>query len=84
MQLSSYQRRVGGMRRLLMDINDQERQAGASSVRSGDCIAFEGVRVVTPAGNQLVEDLTFQVQPGHNMLITGPNGAGRAHHYTVL
>ena len=77
MQLGSYQQRVGGMRRLLKELNASNQLNDAVSIKSGDYIAFDHVRVVTPAGHQLVEDLTFAVRPGTNLLITGPNGAGK-------
>lgn len=41
-------------------------------------IAFEGVKVVTPANATLVRDLTLRVPRGTNLLVTGPNGSGAA------
>lgn len=36
-----------------------------------------GVDVVTPAGKMLARQLSLQVQPGHSLLVTGPNGSGK-------
>jgi ATP-binding cassette, subfamily D (ALD), member 3 len=46
-------------------------------VASDGEIAFEGVKVVTPANATLVRDLTLRVPRGTNLLVTGPNGSGR-------
>lgn len=45
-------------------------------VASDGEIAFEGVKVVTPANATLVRDLTLRVPRGTNLLVTGPNGSG--------
>ena len=76
MQLNSYQERVGGMWQLLKELTANNQRSDAASIRSGDVIAFDKVRIVTPGGEKLVEDLSFAVRPGTNLLITGPNGAG--------
>lgn len=33
--------------------------------------------VVTPAGKVLARQLSLAVQPGHSLLVTGPNGSGK-------
>ncbi|KAL8167833.1 hypothetical protein V2J09_009332 [Rumex salicifolius] len=50
----------------------------------GDCIKFSDVKVVTPTNNVLVEDLTLEIRPGSNLLITGPNGSGKSSLFRVL
>ncbi|KAF7037259.1 hypothetical protein CFC21_047679 [Triticum aestivum] len=47
-------------------------------------IEFSDVKVVTPAGNILVNDLTLRVETGSNLLNTGPNGSGKSSLFRVL
>ena len=48
-----------------------------------DGVRLEEVPVVAPSlypmgGEELIENLSFQVRPGEHLLITGPNGAGKS------
>ncbi|KAK1316472.1 ABC transporter D family member 1 [Acorus calamus] len=47
-------------------------------------IEFAGVKVVTPTGNVLVDNLCLKVDSGSNLLITGPNGSGKSSLFRVL
>ena len=44
---------------------------------SGDSIAFENVDIYTPADVLLVKDLSFKLEVGESLLLTGHNGAGK-------
>lgn len=51
--------------------------------RSFDGVRLENVPVVAPSlypngGEELIDNLSFQVRPGEHLLITGPNGAGKS------
>lgn len=39
--------------------------------------ACSNVDVITPAGKMLARQLTVAVQPGHSLLVSGPNGCGK-------
>eukprot|EP00049_Salpingoeca_infusionum_P008792 m.144576 g.144576 ORF g.144576 m.144576 type:complete len:1291 (-) comp14133_c0_seq3:1306-5178(-) len=81
--VTSYAKRVGGMRKVLVELNESQSEVG-SLLGNGDCIEFKGVTVQTPAGDTLVRDLCFRVEPGKNLLITGPNGAGKSSIFRCL
>ncbi|XLR65799.1 hypothetical protein S83_016471 [Arachis hypogaea] len=48
-----------------------QRRESRSFISKANYIEFSGVKVVTPTGNVLVDDLTLRVESGSNLLITG-------------
>jgi ABC-type uncharacterized transport system fused permease/ATPase subunit len=48
-----------------------------NSSHTSDGIQFENVSMYTPNGTKLVQDLSFTVREGCNLLITGPSGSGK-------
>lgn len=77
-QLAGYTARVAELREVLIKFNRDEASASEGALSEGDNISFQDVSIVSPDNVVLLEHLNFDVNPGDNTLIVGPNGCGKS------
>lgn len=99
-RLAGFTTRMDELIRVLKDLNngkyertmvnnsasaDMEIEVGKGVISFQDnIIRFEKVPLVTPNGDILVKELSFEVKSGTNVLVCGPNGCGKSSLFRIL
>lgn len=83
-EIAGYTANVCSLLEVMDDIDKHDVEKRNKHFEVGDTIKFENVTLVTPADVVLAKHLTFEVKPGHNLLVTGPNGTGKSSLFRVL
>ncbi|MCL4139188.1 UNVERIFIED_CONTAM: hypothetical protein GTU68_057234 [Idotea baltica] len=95
-RLAGFTSRVQDLMTVLKDLNEDKYQRtmldavtptslGRGIVVNADnLIRFDKVPLVTPNGDVLIKEMSFEVKSGMNVLVCGPNGCGKSSLFRVL
>ena len=83
-RVSGAAQRVKSLVELLNTLPSEDELKAQNKVLIADRIEFADVDIATPSGNLLVEKLSFRLDKGHSLLLTGHNGAGKSSIFRCL
>ncbi|KPJ18353.1 ATP-binding cassette sub-family D member 3 [Papilio machaon] len=84
---------AGNYKRTMLDKNHHNTNGGGPLalapgagriIYKDKIICFDKVPLVTPNGDVLIRELTFEVRSGMNVLVCGPNGCGKSSMFRLL
>ena len=62
----------------LVMANEQSRELPKLNIETSPAVVFDDIEVRNPAGDQLIDALNLQLNPGDAMIITGESGTGKS------